>query len=126
LPVPRAFGPSRRPRQASPIDTAAGTVAHHPRFRTVEDGTGLKLFIGVRISAPSPEALLSVVETLADWVRAAKRDAEEARNSGQWDLVHEVELVVGERMRRMSAADFAQYVYELSFQHSDAPAKPAT
>lgn len=122
MPVPQAFGPSRRPRQASPIDTAAGEVAHHARFRTVEDGTGLKLFVGVRISAPSPEALLAVVETLADWVRAAKRDAEEARNSGQWDLVHEVELVVGDQAHRMSAADFAQYIYELSFQQSGEPA----
>jgi hypothetical protein len=122
MPVPQAFGPSRRPRPASPIDTAAGEVAHHPRFRTVEDGTGLKLFVGVRISAPSPEALLTVVESLADWVRAAKRDSEEARNSGQWDLVHEVELVVGDQAHRMSAADFAQYIYELSFQQSGEPA----
>ena len=125
MPVPQAFGPSGRPRPATPIDTAAGQVTHHPRFRTVEDGTGHKLFVGVRIAAPSTDALLAVVETLADWVRAAKRDAEEARNSRQWDLVYEVELVIADEARRMSAAEFAQHVYELSFEKSTGRAKPA-
>ena len=123
MPVPQAFGPSRRPRPTAPIDTAAGPVAHVPRYRTVEEGTGLKLFVGVRITAPADDALLSIVDTLADWVRAAKRDAEEARNSRQWDLVQEVELVIADQPRRMTAADLAQYVYDLSFRKSPGPAK---
>jgi hypothetical protein len=93
-----------------------GDVSAHRRYRTVDEEKGLKVFIGVRISAPSPDALLAMVETLADWLKAAKQDALEARNSGEWDVVHDIELVVGNDAMRMEAAGFAQYVHDLRYR----------
>ena len=52
-----------------------GDVSAHPRFRTVDEETGQKAFVGVKVEASSPDVLLSIVGTLADWVKAARRDA---------------------------------------------------
>jgi hypothetical protein len=93
-----------------------GDVHAHPRFRTVDEQTGQKVFVGIRVEASSPDVLLRIVETLADWVKAAKRDASEARASGEWDVVHEIELVVGNDAMNMTAGGFAQYVHDLRYR----------
>jgi hypothetical protein len=93
-----------------------GGVSAHPRYRTVDEDTGLKLFVGVRVAAASHDALLGIVETLADWVRTAKQAALEARNSGEWDVVHDIEVVVGNDAMQMDAAAFAQYVHDLRYR----------
>lgn len=87
-----------------------GDVSVHPRFRTVDEDTGLSAFIGVRVSAPSTDRLLAAVQGLVAPVKAAKRAAAEARLTGEWDLVHEVELVIGEEGTRMEAAEFGQHL----------------
>ena len=66
-----------------------GEVSAHPRFRTVDEATGLKVFVGIRVETSSPDTLLKNVEILADWVGAAERDASGAVVSGEWDVVHE-------------------------------------
>jgi hypothetical protein len=93
-----------------------GDVLAHPRFRTVDEETGMKVFVGIRMEAGSPEMLLRIVETLADWVKAAKRDAREATVGGEWDAVHDIELIVGNDAMYMTAADFAQYVHDLRYR----------
>jgi hypothetical protein len=93
-----------------------GDVLAHPRFRTVDEQTGQRVFVGIRVEASSPDVLLRMVETLADWVKAAKRDATEARMSDEWDVVHEIELVVGNDAMHLTAADFAQYVHDLRYR----------
>jgi hypothetical protein len=93
-----------------------GDVAAHPRFRTVDGETGRKVFVGIRVEASSPDVLLEIVETLADWVQAAKRDAAEAKAGGEWDVVHDIELVVGNDAVNMTAVDFAQYVHDLRYR----------
>ena len=93
-----------------------GEVSAHPRFRTVDEATGLKVFVGIRVETSSPDTLLKNVEILADWVGAAKRDASEAVVSGEWDVVHEIELVVGDDGVHMTAAEFAQYVHDLRYR----------
>ena len=118
------FGPSLLPVVVSAVTLIAfsgrpraeGGVSAHPRYRTVEEDSDLKLFVGVRVVASSPDALLSTVEALADWVKAAKRDAAEAKRSGEWDVVHEIELVVGNDVVQMDAAEFAQYVHDLRYR----------
>ena len=90
-----------------------GAVSAHPRFRTVDQDTGLKCFIGVRLSAGSWDALLGSVEALVPVVKEAKRDAAEAMQDSQWDLVHEMEIVVGDDAFRMEIREFAQYVNDL-------------
>jgi hypothetical protein len=93
-----------------------GDVSAHPRFRTVDEETGMKVFAGIRVEAASPEMLLRIVETLADWVKAAKRDAHEAAVGGEWDVVHDIELIVGNDAKYMTATDFAQYVHDLRYR----------
>jgi hypothetical protein len=93
-----------------------GDVSAHPRFRTVDEETGLKAFVGVKMEASSPDVLLSIVGTLADWVKTAKRDATDARLSGDWDVVHDIELIVGNDAMHMTAAEFAQYVHDLRYR----------
>ena len=93
-----------------------GDVAAHPRFRTVAEDTGLKVFVGIRLEAPSPDVLLKNVETVADWVKTARRDAIEAEAGGEWDVVHDIDLVLGNDAMHMSAADFAQYVHDLRYR----------
>ena len=93
-----------------------GDVSMHPRFRTVDEDTGLKAFVGIRVSAPSIATLLTTVQALVAPVKAAKRDAADARLSGEWDIVHEVELVVGEEVTRMDAAEFAQLVNDARYR----------
>jgi hypothetical protein len=93
-----------------------GDVSAHPRFRTVDEETGLKAFVGVKLEASSPDVLLSIVGTLADWVKTAKRDAMDARVTGDWDVVHEIELIVGNDAMHMTAAEFAQYVHDLRYR----------
>lgn len=93
-----------------------GDVSAHPRFRTVDEATGQKVFVGIRVEAPSPDVLLMMVETLADWVKSAKRDATEAQMSGEWDVVRDIELVVGNDAMHMTATDFAQYVHDLRYR----------
>ena len=88
----------------------ASEVSVHPRFRTVDGDTGLSVFIGVRVSAPAAELLLGAVPALVGPVKAAKRDAAEARQSGDWDAVHDVELVLGEEVMRMDGAEFGQFL----------------
>jgi hypothetical protein len=92
-----------------------GDVSAHPRFRTVNEA-GLKVFVGIRVEASAPDVLLKIVETLADWVKAARREAAEAKVSGDWDVVHDIELVVGNDAMHMTAADFAQYVHDLRYR----------
>ena len=87
-----------------------GEVSVHPRFRTVDADTGFSVFVGVRVSAPAPDRLLGAVPALVGPVKAAKRDAVEARGTGDWDTVHEVELVLGEEAIRMDAAEFGQFL----------------
>jgi hypothetical protein len=96
--------------------TEVQDVGAHPRFRTVHEDTGNKVFVGIRLDAPSPDLLLKIVETLADWVKAARRDAQEALVSGEWDEVHEIQLVVGNDAMHMTAAEFAQYVHDLRYR----------
>jgi hypothetical protein len=123
LPTAR-FGPSLLPVVVSAVTLIAfsgrpregGGVSAHPRYRTVAEDSDLKLFVGVRVVASSPDALLSTVEALADWVKAARRDAAEAKQSGEWDVVHEIELVVGSDVLQMDAAEFAQYVHDLRYR----------
>ena len=91
-------------------------VLAHPRYRTVDEATGMKVFVGIRLEATSPDVLLRMVETLADWVKAARRDAQEAKVSGDWDSVHEIELVVGHDAMHMTAGEFAQYVHDLRYR----------
>jgi hypothetical protein len=91
-------------------------VLVHPRHRTVDEATGTKVFVGIRLEAPSPSVLLSMVETLADWAKSARRDARQAEVSGAWDAVHEIELVVGNDAMHMTAGEFAQYVHDLRFR----------
>ena len=93
-----------------------GDVSAHPRFRTVDEKTGQKAFIGVKVEASSPDVLLSIVGTLADWVKSAKRDATDARVTGDWDVVHDIELIVGNDAMHMTAAEFAQYVHDLRYR----------
>lgn len=93
-----------------------GDVFAHPRFRTVDEETGLKAFIGVKVEASSPDVLLKIVETLADWVKTAKHDAMDARINGDWDVVHDIELIVGNDAMHMTAAEFAQYVHDLRYR----------
>jgi hypothetical protein len=87
-----------------------GDVSVHPRFRTVDEDTGLSVFIGVRVSAPAADRLLGAVPALVGPVKAAKRDAAEASVSGDWDTVHEIELVLGEEAMRMDATEFGQFL----------------
>ena len=89
---------------------ALGEVSVHPRFRTVDEDTGLSVFIGVRVSAPAADRLLGAVPALVGPVKAAKRDAAEASQTGDWDTVHEVELVLGEEAMRMDGAEFGQFL----------------
>jgi hypothetical protein len=96
--------------------TEVQDVGAHPRFRTVDEHNGNKVFVGIRLDAPSPDRLLKIVETLADWVKAARRDAQEALVSGEWDEVHEIQLVVGSDAMHMTAAEFAQYVHDLRYR----------
>jgi hypothetical protein len=96
--------------------TEVQDVAAHPRYRTVDEHTGTKVFVGIRLEAASPDLLLRIVETLADWVKAARRDAQEAVVSGEWDEVHEIQLVVGNDAMHMTAAQFAQYVHDLRYR----------
>ena len=91
-------------------------VLAHPRFRTVDESTGMKIFVGIRLETSGPDVLLKIVETLADWVKAAMRDAGEAALSGEWDAVHDIELVVGNDAMYMAAPDFAQYVHDLRYR----------
>jgi hypothetical protein len=49
-------------------------------------------------------------------VKAAKRDAREATVGGEWDAVHDIELIVGNDAMYMTAADFAQYVHDLRYR----------
>ena len=91
-------------------------VSAHPRFRTVDEATGSKVFVGIRLETSSPDVLLRIVEALADWVKAARRDAQEAKHSGEWDEVHEIELVVGNDAMHMTAGAFAQYVHDLRYR----------
>ncbi len=93
-----------------------GDVSAHPRFRTVDEETGLKAFIGVKVEASSPDVLLRIVETLADWVKTAKSDAMDARITGEWDVVHDIELIVGDDAMHLTAAEFAQYVHDLRYR----------
>lgn len=93
-----------------------GEVSGHPRFRTVDEQTGQKVFVGIRLEAASPSVLLGVADTLAEWVKAATRDAAEAETSGEWDVVFEIELAVGNDAMHMTSADFAQYVYDLRYR----------
>ena len=93
-----------------------GDVFAHPRYRTVDEATGLKVFVGIRVEASSPDVLLKIVETLADWVKAARQEATEARVSGEWDVVHDIELVVGNDAMHMTAVEFAQYVHDLRYR----------
>ncbi len=70
-------------------------------------------FVGVRLTASSPDALLHGLDGLVEVVRAAKRNAAEARAQGQWDTVDEIELVVPGETIRMSVMEFADYVDRL-------------
>ncbi len=101
-----------------------GDVSAHPRFRTVDEETGLKVFVGIRVEASAPDVLLKIVETLADWVKAARREAAEAKVSGDWDVVHDIELVVGNDAMHMTAADFAQYVHDLRYRELGPRVRP--
>jgi hypothetical protein len=92
-----------------------GDVQAHPRFRTVDE-SGSKVFVGIRLETSGPDVLLKIVETLADWVKAAMRDAREATLSGEWDVVHDIELVVGNDAMYMAAPEFAQYVHDLRYR----------
>jgi hypothetical protein len=87
-----------------------GEVALHPRFRTVDEDTGLSVFVGLRVLAPAADRLLGAVPALVGPVKAAKRDAAEARVTGDWDTVHEIELVLGEETMRMDGAEFGQFL----------------
>ena len=59
------FGPSLLPVVVSAVTLIAfsgrpreeGGVSAHPRYRTVEEDSDLKLFVGVRVVASSPNAL---------------------------------------------------------------------
>ncbi len=87
-----------------------GDVSVHPRFRTVDQDTGRSAFIGLRVSAPSVDRLLAALQALVGPVKTAKRESADARLSGNWDVVHEVELVVGDESMRMDAGEFGQYL----------------
>jgi hypothetical protein len=93
-----------------------GDVTGHPRFRTVDEDTGATIFVGVRVTATSPAVLLTIVDTLADWVKTAKGDAAKARVDAEWDVVHDIELTVGNDAMYMTAAEFAQYVHDLRYR----------
>ena len=67
----------------------------------------------MRLTASSPEALLHAVDGLVEVVRAAKRNAAEARAEGKWDTVDEIELVVPDETMRMSVTEFADFVDRL-------------
>lgn len=99
-----------------------GDVTGHPRYRTVDEDTGATIFVGVRVTATSPDVLLTIVDTLADWVKAAKRDAAGARVGSEWDVVHDIELCVGNDAVFMNAAEFAEYVHDLRYrEHGVSP-----
>ena len=87
-----------------------GDVLVHPRFRTVDEDTGLRVFIGLRVSAPSTGTLLTAVQALVAPVKAAKRDAADARLGDEWDVVCDVELVLENEAVRMDAAEFGQFL----------------
>jgi hypothetical protein len=87
-------------------------VTAQRRHRSVDDA-GVQHFVGVRLTVTSPEALLYAPDRLVEVVRAAKENAAEARASGRWDTVDEIELVTGNDALRMSTAEFAQYVDDL-------------
>ena len=91
-------------------------VLAHPRYRTVDEATGMKVFVGIRLEAPSPDVLLGMVETLTEWAKTARRDALAAELSGDWDAVHETELVVGNDALHMTAGELAQYVQDLRYR----------
>ena len=78
------------------------------RHRSVDD-LG-KHFVGVRLTASSPDALLHALDELVEVVRTAKRNAAEARAAGGWDTVDEIELVVPDETIRMSVMEFAEYI----------------
>jgi hypothetical protein len=70
-------------------------------------------FVGARLTASSPDALLHGLDGLVEVVRAAKRNATEARAQGKWDTVDEIELVVPGETLRMSVTEFADYIDRL-------------
>ena len=99
-----------------------GDVTGHARFRTVDEDTGALIFVGVRVTATSPGVLLTVVDTLADWVKTAKGDAAKARSEAEWDAVHDIELCMGNDAMYMTAAEFAEYVHDLRYrEHGVSP-----
>ncbi len=69
-----------------------------------------KHFVGVRLTASSPDALLHALDGLVEVVRTAKRNAAEATATGKWDTVDEIELVVPDQTIRMSVMEFAEYI----------------
>jgi hypothetical protein len=100
-----------RPPSSTTPESKGGITAQR-RLRIVDED-GVKRFIGVRLTVASPERLLDALDTLADWVRVAKQDAAEARATGRWDAVHEVEVVSGEQALRLDPMQFAQFVDDL-------------
>ncbi len=99
-----------------------GDVTGHARYRTVEEGTGATTFVGVRVTATSPDVLLTIVDTLAEWVKDAKRDAAKARVGGEWDVIHDIQLCLGNDAMYMTAAEFAEYVHDLRYrEHGVSP-----
>ena len=78
------------------------------RLRSVDEQG--RHFVGARLTASSPQALLHALDELVEVVRAAKQNAAEARADAKWDTVDEIELVVPGETLRMSVAEFAEYV----------------
>ena len=96
----------------TPAPQSVGGITAQRRLRIVDED-GLKRFIGVRLTVSSPDHLLDSLETVVEWLRVAKQDAAEARAGGKWDVVHEIEVVSGERSVRMDPMQFAQFVDDL-------------
>ena len=92
------------------------SVSAQRRHRTVDEHG--RHFVGVRLTVASPDALLQALDRLVEIVRAAKQNAADARASGKWDTVDEIEVVTGNDAVRMSAAEFAQYVDDLRIRRA--------
>lgn len=94
-------------------------VTAQRRHRSVDEEG--RHFVGVRLTLASPDSLLYALDGLVEIVRAAKQNAAEARASGKWDTVDEIELVTGNDAVRMSAAALAQYVDDLRTRRARTP-----
>ena len=84
----------------------------------MDESTAQKVFVGVRISASSTVAVLRAIQELVGPVKAAKRDAAEARLNGEWDVVNDVELEVADEVIRMTVTEFAQYMSDARYRGS--------